>query len=286
LNYYIEGQNWLYRVMGLGGLYYDGNNGERAIQQRIRRMTETVSTTGNNTKPFFDVHGRAFEYVEFLAFFDSMWTCEGIDFTREPQYWLITIAALPFGVFGEMLGGDSCTAGPAPCPMKPGCGESCANRWRGLLFGMTNRAGWNGKDPNNNEGVWSLWDEFGIVEARMHGWWEASAPVKIIGAHKADVLATAWVRQGVGTLIAIGSWHPETVLLTSADVTIDWSALGLVPGNSTLTVPTLGGFNDPVIAASIEMQNCTGDLHIPVSGNKGWVLLIKPITVSQFISGA
>ena len=29
-------------------------------------------------------------------------------------------------------------------------GEAGANRWRGMLYGMTNRAGWTGHDPNNN----------------------------------------------------------------------------------------------------------------------------------------
>ncbi len=38
LNYYIEGQGWLYRNIGLGGLYYDGFGAERMVQQRIRRM--------------------------------------------------------------------------------------------------------------------------------------------------------------------------------------------------------------------------------------------------------
>jgi hypothetical protein len=37
--------------------------------------------------------------------------------------------------------------------MTPGCGEGCANKWRGMLYGMTNRAGWNGHDPNNNKGI-------------------------------------------------------------------------------------------------------------------------------------
>lgn len=97
LNYYIKGQEWLYREMHLGGLYYDGNDGTRDVQQRIRRMTEALPTT-NSTLAVFDVHGRAFDYVEELPFFDSMWTCEGIDFTQGSDYWLISIAAIPFGV--------------------------------------------------------------------------------------------------------------------------------------------------------------------------------------------
>ena len=36
-----------------------------------------------------------------------MWTCEGIDFTQSPEYWLVQISALPFGTFGEMLGADN-----------------------------------------------------------------------------------------------------------------------------------------------------------------------------------
>jgi hypothetical protein len=182
LNYYIEGQKWLFETMHLAGLYYDGNGGERAIQQRIRRMSEMLppDVPTNGTLAVFDVHGRAFQYVEELPYFDSMWTCEGsewlwrcvrmhtdpclprrasscawcssfcyanltpcsmctsVDFSRDADYWLISIAAIPFGTFGEMLGRDSCTAGPAPCVMQKG--EAGANRWRGLLYAMTNRA--------------------------------------------------------------------------------------------------------------------------------------------------
>ena len=74
LNYYIEGQRWLYQELGIGGLYYDGFNAERKVQQRIRRMSERVSP-GNI---HFDVHGRAFQNTELLSFVDFMWTCEGI----------------------------------------------------------------------------------------------------------------------------------------------------------------------------------------------------------------
>ena len=87
---------------------------------------------------WFDIHGRAFNNVELMPFVDTMWTCEGIDFTRGPHYWLVTISALPFGTFGEMLGGDL-----QFCPNYPqggsGPNERCANRWRGMLFGMTTR---------------------------------------------------------------------------------------------------------------------------------------------------
>ena len=40
-----------------------------------------------------------------------------------------------------------------------------------MLFGMSNRAGWTGQDPNDNAGLWALWDRFGIEDATMYGWW-------------------------------------------------------------------------------------------------------------------
>ena len=91
-------------------------------------------------------------------------------------------------------------------------GEAGANRWRGMLYGMTNRAGWTGHDPNNNKGVWQLWDEFDIAAASLFGYWHADPPVKITGSVAVSesqphgILATSWVRHGIGALIAIGSW--------------------------------------------------------------------------------
>ena len=100
-----------------------------------------------------------------------------------------------------MLGSDSCTAGPEPCVMQKG--EAGANRWRGMLYGMTNRAGWTGHDPNNNRGVWELWDDFGIAKATMFGYWHVGPPVQVVGPNAATVanpqgvLATSWVRHGM-----------------------------------------------------------------------------------------
>ena len=87
-------------------LYYDGFNAEAFIQQRVRRMSTSVVNGAPVSNAWFDIHGRAFMNTELLPFVDSMWTCEGIEFWRDPAYWLVSIAALPFGTFGEMLGAD------------------------------------------------------------------------------------------------------------------------------------------------------------------------------------
>ena len=99
-----------------------------ATLQKASAGMEPRAAGGHHAPPRFDIHGRAFQNTELLPYVDSMWTCEGIDFTRDPGYWLISISALPFGTFGEMLGGDR-------VPPVPGtfCGENCANRFRGML---------------------------------------------------------------------------------------------------------------------------------------------------------
>lgn len=42
------------------------------------------------------------------------------------------------------------------------------NPWRGMLFGMTNRALYSGPLPTP---IWKQWDTFGIEDAAMIGWW-------------------------------------------------------------------------------------------------------------------
>jgi hypothetical protein len=232
---------------------------ERFVQQRIRRMSQTDTPVAR-----FDVHGRAMMYTEMLPFIDFMWTAEGIDFTRGPAYWLIAISALPFGTFGEMLGADE-------KPPTPGtsCGETCANRWRGMLFGMTNRAGWNGVDPNANRELWQLWDSFGIAEADMYGWWNTSAPVT---TNSDRILATAYVRPRNGTtapavLIAIASW---SVTHENITLNIDFARLGIASSGAQLLPP-------PSVPSFNRNQTTALDPHtpIPVSPLQGWLLVLE-----------
>ena len=90
---------------------------------------------------------------------------------------------------------------------------------------MTNRAGWVGFDPNDNQHLWNLWDDFGIEHAHMYGYWNESTAVKL-KVHDVNttppnndpppggdgpVLATAYVRPGNVTLVAIASWSTSAM---------------------------------------------------------------------------
>ena len=81
--------------------------------------------------------------------------------------------------------------------------RTAATRGAGMVFGMTGRLPWAG-DPRS---MWKAWDEFGIADSRMIGFWVPAHPVK---TGRPDVLATAYVREG-RTMVAVASWAKDSV---------------------------------------------------------------------------
>jgi hypothetical protein len=130
------------------------------------------------------------------------------------------------------------------------------NPWRGMVFGMTNRLPWAG-DPRP---VWRAWDEFGIADARMLGWWSARAPVR---TGRADVLATTYAKKG-SALIAVASWAADTAAVR---LQVDWKALGLDPKTARLRAPAIAGFQPERSFAPNEA--------VPVAPKRGWLLVVE-----------
>ena len=59
--------------------------------------------------------------MEHFPYINSLWFGEGYDYDETPDYWLVEISGIPFGLYGEMLKGGG-------------------NPWRGMLYGMTQPA--------------------------------------------------------------------------------------------------------------------------------------------------
>jgi len=57
-------------------------------------------------------------YLEHFPYLDRLWFGEYFDYNSQPDYWLIEISGIPFGLMGEML-------------------EKGGNPWRGMIYGMT-----------------------------------------------------------------------------------------------------------------------------------------------------
>ncbi len=246
-NYYLEGLAWLLDNAEIDGLYLDGIGYDRKIMKRVRRIMQRLRPgslidfhSGNNFHPDYGMANCACQYMEHFPYIDSLWFGEGFDYNESPDYWLVEISGIPFGLFGEMLQGGG-------------------NPWRGMLYGMTNRYGWGG-DPR---AIWRVWDEFGICEAKMKGYWDAECPVD---TGRDDILATAYCKPDKA-LVAVASWADETVDCT---LDIDWDAIGLEPENSRLRAPAIEGFQQDGLFQPGE--------PLPVEPARGMLLVLENVS--------
>lgn len=242
-NYYLEGLDYLIRRVGIDGLYLDGIGYDREIMKRVRKVMQRAKPgclidfhSGNNYHPQYGLNNVAGQYMELFPCLDSLWFGEGFDYDETPDYWLVEMSGLPFGLFGEMLQGGG-------------------NPWRGMVYGMTNRLGWGG-DPRR---LWELWDDFGIGQARMIGYWDPTCPVR---TGRDDVLATAYVREKC-MLVAVASWAAEPV---RCRLELDLAPLGLEPDDTRLFAPPVEAFQRGGLFPL--------DAEIPVHPRRGWLLLV------------
>jgi len=247
-NYYVEGLEWLVRRVGIDGIYLDGIGYDRQIMKRVRKVLKRTQPdslvtfhSGNNFHPEYGLNSPAVQYLEHLAYCDSVWFGEGYDYDETPDYWLVEISGIPFGLTGEMLQGGG-------------------NLWRGMLYcGMANRLGWNA--DSQPEPIWKFWDEWGIEKMEMIGYWDEECPVRVDGE---GVLATAYVGKE-RMIVSLASWAEGEV---ECGLEIDWEKLGIEPETAIVTAPEIAEFQP-------EREFAAGK-KIPVSPAKGWLLVIAP----------
>ena len=248
-NYYVEGLDWLARNVGIDGLYLDDVAFDRTTMLRVRKvLARRIAERGEGGSPVLDLHSAnqhnpndgwnnsALLYADLMPFLDRLWFGEYFDYTKSPDYWLVEISGIPYGLMGEML-------------------QDGGNPWRGMLFGMTARRPWSG-DPRP---LWKAWDEFGIKESEMIGWW-ADCPVT---TSDKDVLATVYKRAG-SALIALASWAPEA---TSVKLKINWRALGIDPKKAKIEAKAIDKFQT---RATFKVGE-----PITVEPGKGWLLTVS-----------
>ncbi len=218
-NYYLEGLDWLMKNVGIDGLYIDDLAFDRMTMKRIRKVM-------NRTNPgaMIDLHSAnqynerdgfansANLYLEHFPYLDRLWFGEYFNYDFPPEFWLIEVSGIPYGLMGEML-------------------EGGGNPWRGMLFGMT------GRSPRVDNGpLWKLWDSFGMQNSEMIGYWVKDNPVKT-GSGK--TLATIYRHMGSKTLISLATWEDADA---KVKLSVDWGKLGLDPSKVTLHAPSIENF--------------------------------------------
>jgi hypothetical protein len=244
-NFYVEGLQWLKDHVGIDGIYLDDVAFDRTTMQRIRRVLapgapgERIDLhSANQYNPSDGFASSTNLYLEHFPYVDRLWFGEYFDYGSAPDYWMVEMSGLPFGLMGEML-------------------QDGGNPWRGMVFGMTNRLPWAG-DPRP---VWKAWDAFGITESRMVGWWAKAAPVR---TGRDDVLATTYLRPG-RAMVAVASWAADTARVPLA---IDWRALGLDSSRAVIRAEAIDSFQPAATFAPGEA--------IPIMPARGWLLTIEP----------
>jgi len=246
-NYFIEGVQWLMQNIGVDGLYFDGIGFDREVMKRLARVMHSVEPSSRINFHSWDqswdqyvlwdrtVDGQplrvssANQYMEHFPYISNLWFGEMYDYDASPDYWLVEISGIPFGQTSEMLQGGG-------------------NPYRGMIYGMTSRF------HPSHEPMWRFWDEFGIEDAEMIGYWDPQCPV--LTDHP-QVLATTYVKPDK-TLVALASWAPGSV---NCSLMIDWQRLGLNPATAIMTAPAIDNFQT---SAAFSPQDA-----VPVEAVKG-----------------
>jgi len=244
-NYYLEGLDWLVKNVGIDGLYIDDVAFDRTVMKRVRKILDRGREgalidlhSANQYNPRDGFANSANLYLEHFPYIDRLWFGEYFDYDSQPDFWLVEISGIPFGLMGEML-------------------QDGGNPWRGMVYGMTSRLPWAG-DPTP---LWRARDDFGIEKSNMIGYWSTRCPVK---TGREDVLATAYVIKHGRTMVALASWAKEDV---TCKLAVDWKTLGLNPKKARLTAPPIKDFQP-----SAEFKP---DDEIPIPKGKGWLIVIE-----------
>lgn len=208
-NYYIEGLNWLVENVGIKGIYIDDTSLDRTTIERAKKILD-------RTDGLIDMHMWNHEepragdvsclnlYAELLPFLDSIWLGEGFFYKKySPEYMLCEVSGIPYGVTGQML-------------------EGGGDFYAGMLYGMNNRFGWG---YTNAVQMYKVWDDFGIADSRMLGYWHSENPVK---TNNKNVLATAYVKDNEALLCFYNFSDKKEKFA----VELDEKLLGFIPSSA------------------------------------------------------
>lgn len=207
-NYYIEGLDYLVKNAGIKGIYIDDTALDRTTMERARKVLDQINGLidmhmwNHEEKRAGDVSCMNL-YTEIFPFIDSLWIGEGYKYTKlSPDYLLTEVSGIPYGLSSQML-------------------EDGGNPFLGMLYAMNNRYGWGYYSAVN---IYKLWDEFGIQESKMYGYWHSKAPIKTT---EKDVLCTTYVKDDKA-LVCLFNFSDKK---TNFDIIIDEDLLGFKVNN-------------------------------------------------------
>ena len=219
INYYLEGLRWMLQNYEIDGVYMDDISFDGSVMKRMRCVMETYRPGA-----LIDLHsntaysnGPMNQYCDYMPFVDRLWFGESFKYNEmSPDQWLVSFSGIPFGPMAEML-------------------QDGGNRFLSAVFGATRRATLWWGDGSSPVPVWKLWNEFGIEDAKMIGWWDE---LSAVAASDEEVKATAFVRKG-RALVAVGNFSAEEKTVT---LSFNWKRLGLRANKIRARMPAVENF--------------------------------------------
>ncbi len=216
-NFYIAGIDWMVQNIGIDGVYIDDSALDRFTLRRARKIIDHYRPEGrmdlhswNHFNKWAGYASCLNLYMDLLPYFDLVWIGEGRDYNRSPDHWLIEVSGIPFGLTGQML-------------------EGGGNPWRGMVYGITNRAGWT---PNPPTEIWKFWDNHQIEDKLMSGYWESDCPIK---CSNANIKASIY-KGRIESIIAVANWTDQD---QETSIEINWQKLGIDPSGYDLLIPEI-----------------------------------------------
>jgi hypothetical protein len=209
-NYFLNGLDWMVKNLGIDGIYIDDSALDRKTLRRGRRILDA-----DGKLRIIDLHswnhmveraGYANSihlYLDLLPYMDRTWIGEGFDANNSPDFWMVEMSGIPFGLMSETL--------------------DAHNIFKGLVYGMLPRMPWSG----NPVPLWKLWDTFGMKDARMSGYWDTTCPLK---TNNENLLATVYVNKDKA-LVVIANW---TDIPQTGKWKMDANLLGFTPSKASL----------------------------------------------------
>lgn len=244
-NFYIAGLDWMVQNMGIDGVYIDDSALDRFTLRRARKIIDAYRPAGridmhswNHFNKWAGYASCLNLYMDLLPYMDLVWIGEARNYDRLPDHWLIEVSGIPFGLPGQML-------------------EGGGNPWRGMVYGITTRAGWTINPPTE---IWKFWDEHHIKDKNMTGYWEKTCPVNCN-----NPLVKATIYKGKDeTIIAVANWSVDN---QAVSLSVDWIKLGIDPSQSNISIPEIKDFQAEQKQVSLD--------KITIPGKKGFLILIK-----------
>lgn len=175
-------------------------------------------------------------YLELLPYVDRTWIGEGFSADNPLDFWMVEMSGIPFGLMSETL--------------------DAQNVFRGMIYGMLPRLPWSG----NPVPFWHLWDDFGMKDAVMRGYWDERCPVK---TDNASIPATVYIN-GDKALLVLANW---TDVPQAANITLDENLLGFKPSSYVL----------PEIADTQSGEKISSLTRCEIPGRSGMFILMEKL---------